>query len=1012
MKKGIIYAAIKERKVTLFIVMLLIGVGFFSYKLTPKIEAPKIDLTFAVVTAIYPGASPSEIEMSITRKIEEVFTEVPGYMHSSSTSKNSVVTAVIELEYGTDTEKAWADLRTKLSDLEDEFPEGCEIVDINTELTKTAGFILSVSGEYSKSELNTYSQRIKEELGLVDHISQMEIMGSENEKLVVEVEINKLNQLPLTLQGLIDLVKAQNMNIPLGKMDYEENKINVVSNGKYETVEEIGNTIIGMNPKNGTQIRLKDIAKVTLSTDDNHLVVNHNGDESLLIVGYFSDGFNIINIGKDLDYKLREVTERLPNNLKIEKVLYQPSDVSMIIDDFIMNLLLGIVFVIIIVFISMGLRNAVIVSTAIPITIFITFITMNVMDVQFHKVSIAALIIALGMLVDNAIVVSDSIQNLLDDGEERFKACVEGTRSIAMPVLTSSLTTVGAFIPLLLMDSVIGSYIASIPKIIMMSLSISYLVAILVTPTLAFIFLRPKKRKIKNPISKRIIMSTLKLSLQNRVITLGVVVMLIGLTFVMVKQLGLQFFPNADKDLIYLNIIADKSNDFELTKKLTEDVMNILKSQEEVVEYTASIGSGLPKFWDTLPPVPRSVDNVQILVKLDLKKTGQFETNSQFSDYLQEQIDENNIEGGAISVKQLEQGIPMSAPITAKISGENIDEIETRSNELMAILQEIEGTINVRTDQPKTFEDMKIVIDTEKSSTMGLTKVEIQREIRTALEGEAASSLKNKDEELDILVIGNASGWEDLSELKIKSSLTGEKVLLRDVAEIEIISQPSSIKRYDRKYNINLLSDVKSGYSSIEIQKVFQERLNELTLNEIEVSFDGEQENIQKNFSDVGIKAIFAVLVIFIILLIQFNSFSQPLIILITIPLSAIGAIAGLFLSGQTLSFTALLGLVSLFGIVVNNAIILIDFINRERDLGKPIAEACMDAIDKRFRPIVLTTTTTVIGLVPLITMGSELFSPMAIAIASGLLFSTLLTMIVVPVIYSFLGGKRREGQV
>lgn len=1003
MKKGAIYYAIKERKVTLFAVVVLMVLGLYNYYVIPKEEAPKIELPAAVVTAIYPGASPEDMESIVTKKIEDKIAEMDGYDYSISYSKNSISTVVFELNHGTDVDKAWRDLREKMNDLENELPDDCSIVDINTELMKTAGIIISISGEnYSYEELEYYAEKVKKQLSRVDGIEQFKIEGEQKKEVKVEVDINRLNHHGLSLGDVTSIIKGQNLEIPVGSIDNGNMKINVNVVGPYHSLKDIENTVVSASKETGEILRLKDIAKVYEGMEDTNFKIKHDGRNAVLLVGYFKEDKNIVMIGQEVEGRLVEIQDEMPEDIFFNQVLYQPRDIKASISNFIRNLLFGMLLVVVIIFISMGIRNAIIVSTAIPLTILLTFSGMNLLGIKLHQISITALIIALGMLVDNAIVIIDSIQTGLDQGLEPMTACVEGAKEVAGPVLTSTLTTVGAFIPLLLIKSAVGEYIISLPQIIMLSLTFSYLVALLVIPTLAYIFLRKSKNIMVIPSIKKVFMELLKYSLTHRKIAFLIALVLVLSSLFSVSQLGLQFFPKADKDLVYIDITSEQSSDISKTEVISDEVSMILKKQPEVLQFTAAIGNGLPKFWDTMMISTPSPDYAQILVKLDLKKGSRFKNNTEFVNQLQELLD-TTITAGTATAFELEQGEPVGAPIKIRVSGDNFERLGAAADILRQELNSISGTTNVRDNFSNKIYEFSIVVDSDRASMLGISYYDILKESSVALRGEKATVFRNLGQEQDVLVKSNITTKEELENLAIKSLITEEKVLLKQVAKVELQHQIPVITKYDREFTVTILSDLKPGANSAIVEKEIRSRIVDLELDDVEIIFDGEQQSISKNFGEVGILSTFAVMVIFIILLIQFNSYIQPFIILLTIPLSAVGAVWGLFLSRQPLSFTGLLGIVSLFGIVVNNAIVLIDFINKERTKGKSVVEACIDAVDKRFRPIMLTTTTTAIGLLPLIFLGSELFTPMAIAIVSGLMISTLLTLVLIPVVYSII---------
>lgn len=1012
MGKGVIYAAIKHRKITLFTVMLLMVFGLYNYYMLPRQEYPDINPPVALITTVYPGASPVDVEKLVTSKVEDELTEISGYDYSNSISKNSLSIVVLRLDKNADIDKAWDELRQKMDDLQDELPQGCGTININTDVVDTAGMLISISGEkYSYEELAAYAEELRDALSDVDGVARFNIVGKQEKEVKVTVDPYKLNYYGLSMGDLENLLISQNIEIPSGQINDGSIKINVSTPGTYQSVSEIENSIIAVSKENASTARLKDIASVTMDLEESNYKIKHNGRNAVLLAGYFKENKNVVLVGKDVQKIIDAFEKRLPQDIEFDRVLFEPADIESSINSFIINLLEGIIFVVVIVFLSMGFRNALIVSMAIPLSMISTFTIMRFADIKLHQVSVASLIIALGMLVDNAIVVSDAIQVRLDRGQDKMEACVSGVKEVAIPVLTSTLTTVGAFIPLLMLPSVSGEYVKSIPQIVIISLSASYLVSILVTPTMAYIFFKPGAADKPTHRLKHFFDNLLKLGMRKKKTVVALAFAAFLTAVLAATTLGLQFFPKADKNILYVDVRTEHDSDIEKTERLMIEVEKLLKEEKEVTSLTAAIGDGLPKFYNAMPLYTRSQDFGQFMVRVDLKKGGRFRNNSELTSFLQKKLD-SSLSGGTATVKELEQGDPVGAPITVRIAGKDIERLGEAADEIRNILGTIPGTINIDDDFEDRIYEFKVDIDSDKAAIYGISKYDIQREINLVLQGKAVSVFRKSGKEYDILLKGNIESKEDLENFRIKSSLTGNKVLLKELAEVKLASELPSIKKYDRDLCVSVYSDVQPGFSAANIEKQLKAELKKLKLEDLEITYGGEMSKINQYFGDLGSSSIFAALVIFAILLVQFESFLQPLIIMLTIPLSVIGSVAGLLIFRQPLSFTGLLGVVSLLGIVVNNAIVLIDYINDERRQGKTIEVACMDAVNMRFRPIMLTTTTTVIGLIPLIFSGSQLFTPLSVALMFGLMFSTLLTLVVIPVVYSIVETKMENYRI
>lgn len=1003
--KGVTHFSVKNRRITLFLALILTVVGIYSYYIVPKQDNPDVAPSVALVTAIYPGASPEDVQKLVTTKLEDKIEQIEGFDKVVSYSKNSLSILVVYLVNDADVNKSWTELINKMNEAKSELPEEVTDIKVNTQLADTSGIIISFSGEnYSYEQLAAYAENIKNELTKINGVSRFEVNGKLEKEIVFTIDVAKINQLDISLDEVVQLLNIQNMEIPSGSIKTESSKINVKIPGSFNSISDIENTIIGISRETGAEVRIKDIGKVSLELEEGTLKYKKNGKNAVLLTGYFDDDKNIVLIGKEVRKTLNELKESVPEDIIFDEVLFQPEDVSKAVSSFMSSLIQGVIFVLIVVFIGMGLRNALVVSTAIPFSIILAFIAMNLMKIKVHQISTAALIIALGMLVDNAIVVSDAIQYLIDEGHDKLYAVVEGTRKSMIPIFTSTLTTVAAFIPLLLLPGMVGEFVYSLPMVVIISLSASFLVAMIITPTLAYIFFKPSKKKAfflesLYPLFNKMLLWGLKK--KKTIISISFVVLF--LTAFLTYQIGLQFFPYIDKNVIYIDIQSETVGNIGETEKLTENIEEILIQQKEIIDYTTSIGGGLPKFYLTVTPTIPSTDQAQILLKLDLKKGGRFKTNEKFANYLQETL-EHSIVGGTATVKLLEYAEPIGAPVRIRVSGESLDRVIKAAEDLQTEIRNIPGTINIRDDAPRKSYEYVVDINPDIAMHHGITKIDVQRQVNIALMGAKATTFRKAGNEYSVIVKSDIDAKSQLENLAIKSSIAGNKVLLKQIAEIKLGAQTDTITSYNKDVAVTVYSDVRDGYSSVDIQNIIEkDKLENIDTEDVIITFDGEREQIIDKFSNVGFSAVFAVLAIYIILMFQFKSFTKPIVILITLPLSLIGSIVGLSVFRQPLSFMAFLGIVSLFGVVVNNAILLIEYINDARNSGHGANEACIDAVDKRFRPIILTTTTTVIGLVPLVLSGSPMFTPMAVSLMSGLMVSTILTLVIIPVVYSLM---------
>lgn len=1007
---GLIKAAIKNKKIVLFLVVISIISGFYCYYIIPKQESPDVASPAAMITTIYPGASASDIEKLVTKKVEDKVEEVDGYDYLQSYSENSASIVILNLNNDVDKDKAWRDLRDKVRDLKSDLPEGCYDSTINTNLTETAGMIISVSGKnYSYEQLGNYADDIKKELSRVQGISRFDINGKQDKQVKVEVDWSKLNKYSVSIEEVCGVLKAQNIDIPSGSLNLSTGKIKVQTPGSFTSLKDIENTIVGVSTTSGQTVKIKDIAKVYMDyDDDSDYKFTDNGANAVLLSGYFQDNKNVVLIGNDVRKKIDTIKKQLPSDLTIDEVTFQPKEVSDSVSFFMKNLRDGIILVIVTVLIGMGFRNAMVVSAVIPISIAMSFIIMHVLGIKVQQMSTTALIIALGILVDDAIVIGDVIQVGLDEGLSGDEAAFTGIKKLFVPVLTSTLIIVGAFCPLLTIPGEVGEFMKTLPQVVMICVTCSYFSAMLVTPAMSSMAFRKSKNPGKESKIYKMFHNLLSYGLKHKknVIVSAVCIFLVSI--IMMKSLGMQFFPHVDKDVIYIDISNEKVEDIGSTAKLVKDVEGVLKDQKEVTSYTSAIGGAMPKFYITLPIVAPAKDTAQIMVKVDINKTKKYDTREELAEHIQDSLD-SKISGGKATVKLLEEAVPIGAPIRLRLTGDDLDKIYAASEKIQKELKAIPGSANIRDDAAKKTYEYKVNIDSTKASQLGLLKSDILKQVNIAVKGYSGSVYRKSGNEYDILVKSNIASVDDLKNLKIKSSVASNKVPLGEVAAISLDSELDQIKHYNKDKTVTVYSDVKTGYNSVKIEDALAEKINKMDLDGVRIVYDGEKNQIQKNFKSLGLAGVLTLGIIYVLLFIQFKSFIQPLVIMCSLPLSILGVAIGLTLFRMPLSLTAAMGIISLVGVVIRNAILLIEYIIEARKEGFSIDDACLHALSQRFRPIILSSTATITGLIPLAFSKSALFGPMSVTIMFGLLTATFLTFVVVPVVYSIVNTKLEQ---
>lgn len=1003
MDKGITYKAIKHRKLTLFMILVTLITGLYSYYILPRQESPDLNAPGAQVFILYPGASPDEIEEYVVEEIEAELAEITGFDYAESVIKSNMASIMVMLEDGVDTESSWDELEDIISDIETELPSGVTKIITNTNIMETPGMIIGIQGDgYSYEELADYADTIKKDLAKINGVSRFDVFGDLDKEIEILVDYKLLNQYNITLYDVANMIVAENITMPTGSIDSAASKLEVRLDSEFTSIDDIKNISL-ISYGDGRAIKLKDIAQVNYQTNPDDPRFERNGEKAVYLAGFFEESLNVVSVGHEVEDEIEILKKTLPKDMEFSFMVYQPHDVEKAVGAFMINLLEAIFFVILVVFIGMGWRNAVVVSTVIPLSIGMTMIAMYLMGVKLEQMSISGLIIALGMLVDNAIVVSDSIQYHIDKGLENFEAAVTGTREVAFSILTSTLTTIFAFMPLLLLDSTVGKFIYGVPYVVTVTLIASYLCAIITTPVIAgMTFVKTKNSKRRdNGKFRQFFNKLLEISLKKRKTTIALAIVFVFVTILSVSGMEAILLPKADKNIIQIDLESEFSSDIDKAEELSDQAVTLLQDMPELGDYYLSIGSNLPKFYLSVMYRASSPDIGQIAYEFDLTNSNRFKTKEELQTYIQSLLNENLV-GGTSSTLLLELG-NFSKPIEIKVFGENLDRLDQVKYDLLSKMRLMDGVLNISDNFSSREYHYYVEIDEAKAAYYGFTKLDIQREASAALLGSEISTFKKNGNEIAIVLLSDITTLEEFENLGIKSSKTANRLKLKELGQVQMVSEFPVINHYARERSVIITSDIEEGYSTREIENELKAFIDNGDYEDIEFEFGGMMERVKESNMDLLKLAVFALFMILSILILQFNSYKQPLVILAVIPIAMGSALMGLFLTNQVLTFVAMMSLIALMGIVVNNAIVLLDAINGLREEGMTIDEACVAAVNRRYRPITLSTTTTIIGLVPLLISGGDLFRPLAIALMSGLGFSTILTMVVVPTIYSLI---------
>jgi multidrug efflux pump subunit AcrB len=1002
--------ALKNDKVTIVFSILLFIYGIISFLDLPRAKDPGFIIRTATVVTYFPGASAKRVEQLVSDKLEKRIQEMSEIDFIKSTSKSGVSIIFVNiLEKHKNMRPIWDTLRRKVEDGARELPSGTSNPIVNDEFGDVYGSQISISSDgLSPKELEDIANDTKDVFLRLNDVAKIEILGIQPQVVYVEFDNSKMARLNLSASYLKNILESKNIVLSGGSIKVDTNRLSLEPSGNYENKEQIGNTIIPLNT--GEKIYLKDIANIKYEyKNPSSFIVQKDGKESLLIsISMKKDG-DIIKLGEQIDALMSQVQEKLPLGVKLDRIFNEPKIVDKIVGNFVINLFQAMALVVIVMLFSLGLRTGLIVAVLIPMSILTSFIVMSIFDIWLDQVSLAALIISLGLLVDSAIVMSESIMVLMQRGKNVIEASIQSANELKIPLLTSALTTSAAFLPIFLAKSSTGEYTNSIFKVVTITLLCSWVLALTLTPVLSKYFMKKDLQKEhKETIFQCFYRAFLNFVLGNKSITIIVVVVIFIASLKLLDYVPKKFFPPSSESTFTVEINLPVGTAIETTKDNVSKIENYIKekymSQEqnnEVLNFVSFIGESAPRFWLSYEQELASAEYSTILINT--------KDNSNITNIRKdiETFAKTNFPDMQINAKTLAMGPPVKKPIEIRISGKDTDKLFELSAKVKQELAKIEGVKNIVDDWGIQNKKLSIQIDEAKALKEGITNLDIALSLQSSLSGFEVTTFRKDDKLIPIILRSNENTKDDINRLEtinVYSQSSGKNIPLSQVATIQVVYEESKIIRRDRLKTVTVGSDIKEDANALEIFASIKPWLDEYSKSfdlGYYYEFGGEFEVSGKANDSIVVNLPIAFMAILLMMVAQFNSLRKPLIILTAIPLGIIGVSFGLFITNSYFGFMTLLGIISLSGIVINNAIILLERIKTEEENGFSSYDAIIEASLSRFRPIVLTTLTTVLGLVPLWYSGGVMWEPMAISIIFGLMISTIFTLAFVPVLYA-----------
>ena len=1009
--------AIERRAITTVALVVIFMAGLSAYFSLPRSEDPGFLIRTALVSTIFPGASPERVELLVTDKLEKVIQEIPELDFVNSESRTGVSIVIVNiLESENDIRPIWDNLRRKVDKARADLPEGIIGPTVDDEFGDVFGIVYTLTGDgYTYAELKEVADQVRNEMLRLRDAAKVEIHGEQDERVFVEYNNARLAELGLSTSQLVGILESSNIIIPGGNISTAQERFELEPSGNFESVEDLRRTVVSL--PSGEVVFLEDIVSIERGyIDPPSKKVYSAGVPALALAISMREGGNIIDLGMQVRDLVHQLEQRYPVGIEFEEIAFQPDIVDRKVKDFTSNLLQAILIVILVMLVTLGVRTGLIVAALIPMTIIMSLLIMQLLNIGLDQMSLAALIVALGLLVDAAIVMSESILVQMEEGKSPVDAAVDTAGELRIPLLTSSLTTVAAFLPIYLAESTTGEYVAPLFKVVAIALLSAWVLALTMTPLLCVLFLKVKKKREEGDAFTsrfyRIYRKGLLVAVRHRLLT---VVGAVGLLFASVWAMGFveqAFFPRKDARMFTAEIELPFGVPFERTERIVNAVEWFMRdslrvevqSEDGLNNWATFIGSGAPRFVLSYGPEQPRPNYAYMLVNAT-----SYEAQPPLIDRL-ERFVTNNFPEVTVRLEQLQNGPPLENPIQVRLSGDDPNVIFNIADELKAKLADLPGTRNIGDDWGARTKKLEVRVNQPRARRAGVTNRDIAVSLQTALSGYETTQYREDDKLIPVVLRSGAAYRDDIGKLEsinVYAQSTGRNVPLKQVADVELSFSPSKILRRNRAKTVTVHADIDpaSGMTAFDLIPQLDAWLQPASASwpvGYIYEFGGEIESSGKAQTSIGAKLPIAALLIVLLLVGQFNSLRKPTIILLTIPLGLIGVVIGLLVTGKEFGFVTLIGIISLAGIVINNAIVLIDRIQIEIDEnGRAPTHAVIESAQRRLRPILLTTATTSGGLVPLWLGGGPLFESMAVAILFGLLFATVLTLGFVPTLYS-----------
>ena len=985
-----------------FIIVTAIGGIFFYFKLG-RMEDPNFTINQMVVTAAWPGASADQMEQQVTDKLESKFRDIPGVKEITSNTRAG--TSVVYVTLRDDVDRStirdtWRDVRGFGNDVQSELPSGVYGPYYNDRFDDVFGSVYAITGDgYSMEELRQAAEKIRRQLATIDKVQKVKLLGVQTEKVYVEIESAKLAELGISPTVLANALKSQNEMTPSGMIETSTDNVYLRYSGIFDDENAVKNTPIQAN---GKTFYLGDIATVERRYEEpGDTAMYYNGQPAVGIAVSMEDGGNIITLGNELKTAMIGIQSEMTAGLEIHQVSDQPKVVEESIDDFVSTLREAVIIVLAVSFLSLGLRTGMVVAGCIPLVLAAVFCGMYIFGIDLHKVSLGALIISLGLLVDDAIIAVEQMSVQLERGHSRFDAACHAFRATAKPMLTGTLVTCAGFIPVSFSKGMAAEFCSSLFPVIGMALVISWIVSVMIAPLFGYYLIKPAAKADEGEMyQSRFYLAfrgLLNWFLEHRKIVLATTAGLFALSIAMMGMIKQEFFPPSIRPEIIIDMELPEGSSLKASGQAASRFAQFLdENSEEIENYTYYVGEGAPRFVLTVDP-KLPTDNLSQFVIVAKDADNRDALTAKLRDYLAENIPEVKT-----NISVIQTGPPAPYPIMLLVSGYDKDKVRDIASQVADRVAQDPNNTDINMDWNEKSKVLHLEFDQAKLRALGLSPQAVAQTVYTEVSGASAAQLYSGDRTIDIQLRLADTDRQDLSQIKnLPVYSAGGYVPLEQLAKISYEAEDSLIKRKNMQPTITVQANIKEGTANDATQKAYdavKDIRDELPFG-YKITVGGSLEDSEDSMKYLLIPIPAMIFIIMTLLMFQLRNGKDMILTLLTAPLGLIGVVAGMLLLNQAMGFVAILGVMALSGMIIRNSVILIDQIQKHIEAGETPRDAIVDSAILRFRPIMLTAAAAILGMLPLMT--SSFWGPMAVAIASGLLIATILTLLVLPVMYA-----------